>query len=140
MPTASATNRKEYPTRQIVLEAVSQSAMRPPYHTETQAGDWFYDTAGNLTIRVIGSDLAEPETFLFALHELVEAMLCRARGISQEAVDRFDTAFGSTIDHAPDEEPGDHPAAPYRNEHRFAMLVEHLMAREFGLSSYGTVR
>jgi aryl-alcohol dehydrogenase-like predicted oxidoreductase len=124
----------------IVLEAVPQSAMRPPYDQETGSGDWFYDDAGDLVIRSIGTDLDDPETFLYALHELVEAMLCRADGVSQEAVDRFDAAHATTLDHDPDAEPGDHPAAPYRRQHRRAMLIEMLMAEFLGLTGYGTVR
>jgi hypothetical protein len=124
----------------IILEAVSQSAMRAPYDQEIAAGDWFVNPDGDLVIRSIGIDFDDPETFLFALHEVVEAMLCRARGISQEAVDRFDAAYDTTLDHDPDVEPGDHPAAPYRREHREAMLIEHLMAHFLGLAGYGVVR
>lgn len=124
----------------IVLEAVPAATMRPPYDQEVAAGDWSVNPDGDLVIRSIGTDLDDPETFLFALHELVEAMLCRSRGITQDEVDRFDRAFASMQDCGPDDEPGDHPAAPYRSEHRFAMLVEHLMAREFGLTGYGTVK
>lgn len=124
----------------IVLEAVSQAEMRPPYDQETQAGDWFYTLEGDLVIRVIGNDMADPETFLFALHELVEAVLCKAHGVSQIVVDRFDEAIAAgTIDHDPDAEPGDHPACPYRREHRAAMFIEHMMAHYLGIDHYGTI-
>lgn len=119
----------------IIIEAVPQSAMRPPYDQEANgAGDWLFDAEGNLVIRSSGTDLSDPETFLFALHELCEAVLCFHEGVSQEEVDAFDRAVAT---HG--EEPGDHPQAPYRTQHRRAMLVEHLMANFLGLTDYGTV-
>jgi hypothetical protein len=110
-------------------------------------GDWWFDADGTLQVRV-SSDQSlrdgkptEAEQALIALHELVEALLCRQRGITAEAVTEFDTAFAETIGQAnPDAEPGDHPRAPYRREHRFAMLVEHLFAHELGITGYGEVR
>jgi len=38
-----------------------------------------------------------------------------------------------------DGEPGDLPDAPYRKEHRFAMLIEHMMAHELGIEGYVAV-
>jgi hypothetical protein len=119
--------------KRIILEAVQRAEMRPPYDRQEEAGDWFIDEGGNLVIRVIGDDIDRPSCFLFALHELVEAALCARRGISQEAVDRFDAEFSG------DGEPGDDPACPCRLEHRFAMLIEHLMAHEMGIEGYGRV-
>lgn len=112
----------------IIIEATSPENQR--YDT---LGDWFEEN-GNFIIRVNGDDpMDDDEAFLIALHELVEAKLCRARQISQTRVDAFDMAFQG------DGEPGDDPAAPYRREHRFAMLIEHLMAHELGLKDYGAV-
>lgn len=113
--------------RKITIEGVAAENQR--YNT---VGDWFTDDDGNLIIRVTGSVL-EPEGFLIALHELVEVMLCRRRGISQAAVDQFDMAFKG------DGEPGDAPDAPYRREHRFAMMIEHLVAHEMGVKDYGKI-
>lgn len=126
----------------IVIEAVPKDAMREPYCKEDQAGDWIFDTEGNLVIKVVGKDFAIPETFLFALHELVEAYLCQREGISQEAVDEFDREFASyegQVRWGHIEEPGDCKEAPYRTQHRRAMLAEHIMANFMGLLDYGTV-
>jgi len=124
--------------KRILIEAVTQSAMRAPYNQEESGGDWFFNHDGDLVIRVIGEDLADHAAFLFALHELAEAKLCQARGISQEKVDWFDTQAQSYL--SPGKEPGDQPFCPYRKEHRQAMLLEHLMASFLGLSEYGIVR
>jgi hypothetical protein len=63
--------------------------------------------------------------FLVGLHELIEAYLCKTRGISEASVTAFDTGVGANLD-----EPGDDPRAPYHNEHVFATKVERMMAAE----------
>lgn len=127
----------------IVIEAVPQHAMRPPYDQD-MSGDWLYE-GRDLVIRATGTDLSDPETFLLALHELIEAYLCRHRGITQAQVDRFDEAMARVplnpdYPHDPDAEPGDHPASPYRREHRFSCLIEFMVAHEIGLVDYGVIR
>jgi len=119
----------------INIQPIPQSQQR--YDTW---GDWFYDEAGALQIRVseqfgTALDPAECENhqFLIALHELIEVWLCKQRGVTQEQVDSFDFNFKG------EGEPGDDPKAPYRREHRFAMLIEHLVAHELGLKDYGSV-
>lgn len=114
----------------ILIQSVHPSLMR--YGT---FGDWFYEES-DLIIQV-SSELSEDEQFLVALHELIEVKLCEKNGITQKQVDDFDFNFKSDD---PNEEPGDHPDAPYRKQHRFAMLIEHLAANELGIHGYGTVR
>ena len=63
-------------------------------------------------------------------------LLCRKRGITQKQVDDFDMSPEVS---GLEGEPGDLPGAPYAKEHRFAMLVEHLMAHELGIEGYGVV-
>lgn len=117
--------------RRIDIRFISEPEMRQP-----GIGDWWF-TPDTLHIRAVESH--DDEAFLVALHELVEAWLCRANGIEQQAVDAFDVLF-ETESHPNEAEPGDDPRAPYRLEHRKAMLLEMLMANFLGLSSYGTVR
>lgn len=113
----------------IIIEALPQDQMR--YDT---TGDWFFDQEGNLVIQVVGSDPFDDDSaFLVALHELIEVKLCHKAGITQGAVDTFDFAFTGKG------EPGDDPAAPYRNQHRQAMILEHLMALFLGKFDYGVV-
>lgn len=119
----------------IILERINESAQRYP-----TLGDWWFDADGTLQIRASAD--TDEQAFLYALHELVEAWLCQKRGITQEAVDAFDMQYErDRAAHFPDDEsePGDDPNAPYRREHRFAMLIEHLVARELGLDDYGVV-
>jgi hypothetical protein len=110
----------------IIIEAVPKSEMR--YATW---GDWFQD--GDCVKIQVMDDLDPDIQFLVALHELVEVKLCVMRGISQQQVDDFDMNFQGL------DEPGDHPDAPYRKEHRQAMLIEHMMASFMGFSDYGRI-
>lgn len=121
----------------IVIESVPHAQQR--YDTW---GDWWFDADGTLQIRV-SNDVPEAPTeqhqFLIALHELVEVKLCQARNITQKQVDDFDFGVQQYVAENGGE-PGDMEGAPYRKEHRFAMLIEHLMAHELGMMGYGEVR
>ena len=118
----------------IIIETVTPEEMRPPYNWpgDDLRGDWYIAADGVLIIKVT-ADVLSPEGFLFAYHELTEAFLCIHRGISQESVDAFDAKFKG------DGEPGDDPAAPYREEHRFSCLQEFAMAHELGILGYGKI-
>jgi len=121
----------------IIIETIDADKAR----ISGQTGDWSYDDAGNLYIQVVAQKIMpnvkgsifSTENFLIALHELVEAHLCLKDGVTQQAVDDFDMAFQG------DGEPGDHPDAPYRSQHRHAMLIEHLMANFLGHTDYGRI-
>jgi hypothetical protein len=120
----------------IIIRRIPQDEQR--YET---VGDWFYDEHEVLHIKA--SAETEDEAFLIALHEMVEVWLCARSGITQEQVDGFDFQWAAEHPEYPlnsNEEPGDDLRCPYRNEHRFAMLIEHLVARELGMQNYGEVR
>jgi hypothetical protein len=71
---------------------------------------------------------------LVSVHELVESMLTRYRGISEETIGSFDMAFEEKREHGLVRgEPGDAPDAPYRREHFFATNLERLLAAELGV-------
>lgn len=114
----------------VKIEIIPHSKQRYP-----TCGDWLFDKKGNLTIRV--SKLSDwRREMLVAFHELAEVLICKHRKVSQASVDRFDKQF--EIDrakgkHSEDEEPGDHPKAPYRKEHFFATNVEALLSAELGV-------
>lgn len=106
----------------ITVDTVPHPAQR--YDT---VGDYMGSATGDLHVSV--SDMGNPDyEFLVAIHELVEAYLCRKRGISDEAITDFDVIFESRRP-AWDKtsEPGDDPAAPYQNEHNFATAVERMV-------------
>ena len=115
------------PVNLVRIESMPPDEMR--YSTE---GDWMYTRDGVLVIQV-SANAPLREQILIALHELIEAFLCENQNVSQVAVDAFDMSFTG------DGEPGDAPDAPYRKQHRFAALIDHLIAHELGMQDYGRV-
>jgi hypothetical protein len=90
------------------------------------AGDWEWESDGSLTINV--SRLAERRhMFLLAVHEIIEAIICKMHGISSEEVTKWD------LEHIDDPDPGSIIGCPYRLEHHTALLVEAIMAGELAV-------
>lgn len=118
----------------IHIEIIPHSQQR--YNT---CGDYFFDSNSVLQIRV--SDMGQREAEMAVLiHELVELSLCLTRNIEFSEIDGFDQLFELERKlgrHTEDEEPGDHPDAPYRHEHRFAENIERQFVHESGLD-WGT--
>ena len=89
-------------------------------------GDW--GTFDNHITYIHVSDMGNMDyEWLVMIHEIVEAVLCQKRGITDEEVTLFDEAYKG------DGEPGDDPKAPYRREHQFASRIEKMMAKELGV-------
>lgn len=85
-------------------------------------GDWFYTEPDTLRI-VVNAGPTQKLAWPIAIHELAEALLCKAAGISQAAVDEWDiTGPGKDLD-----DPGAHTKAPYFNQHMQATQFEQLM-------------
>jgi hypothetical protein len=107
----------------VKIETIPHDQQRYP-----TVGDWLFDNNGDLVIHV--SELSDWRLeMLVAVHELVEVLICKHRGISQEAVDAFDMKFEDK-----ENEAGDDPSAPYVREHCLATSVERLLAAELGVS------
>ena len=73
---------------------------------------------------------------LVLLHEIVEYILVKERGISLKEIDKFDIEFEIDRElglHSETEECGDSPNAPYFAEHQFATRIEKIMAKELGV-------
>lgn len=94
-----------------------------------------YETVGNWkfeypdTLHVFVSQTGDQHyDFLVSVHEIIEAYLCYARGISQKQVDDFDMKFEAN--RKDDSEPGDDPKAPYKREHCIATGIERILASE----------
>lgn len=100
--------------------------MRP----EVNGADWYFDGLGNLQVRVSPMSDWRREVLL-AIHETVEALMCRHNGVTQAAVDAFDLEYDKT--HAFDLNAGDDPKAPYVREHCLATAIERILCAEFGV-------
>lgn len=100
-------------------------------------GDWIWDADGRLLIN-LSAMTDQRHDFLGAVHEILEALVCRYTGVTQEQVDAFDFPYeearGKGIKTATcgcpiTEDPGMDAHAPYRHAHVFAMGVEYGLAR-----------
>jgi len=110
----------------ISIKVIQPKEMRP----NVDGADWFWDTNGDLHVRVCPMSDWRYETLL-AIHEAVEAVMCKHNGVSQKQVDEFDACFDAT--HENDVEAGDDPAAPYDREHCFATAIERILCAELGV-------
>lgn len=114
-------------TMNVKIETVPHKSQRYP-----TVGDWYFDAKGNLTIKVsaLGDWRFE---MLVAVHELIEVLQCKNRGITQESVDWFDKGFEAgrrMMAPKSEVEPGEAKEAPYRDAHQFAEKVEEALAKK----------
>lgn len=114
----------------IIVETVPHGQQRYP-----SVGDFLTDETGTLGVYV--SKMADWRYVrLVAIHEIVEASLCRADGVAEADIDQFDMQFEADrlLGHHPlDAEPGDDPRAPYRRQHLMATAIEKMLAAAMGV-------
>jgi len=97
-------------------------------------GDWIPGSPAEIRVSKMKD---QRYVFLVALHEMIEYELCKMHGVTDREVVAFDVNFEAERSislHPNDAEPGDHPKAPYRNEHEFATMVEMTVAKKMGVS------
>ena len=85
-----------------------------------------FNEDGHLHVTVAEHEKNDRSAFLVALHEMVEAFLCKEDGIAEEDVSAWDLANPDLA------EPGSHPDAPYHRQHEVALEVEKIVARALG--------
>jgi len=94
-------------------------------------GDYWFE-GDTMQIRVSKMDSSHRE-FLVLMHEMVEVYLILSKGIVIEDIDKFDKRFEEFRTAYPDlvgdDEPGDHPKAPYYKEHQIATRMEKWLAQ-----------
>lgn len=110
-----------------LIEVVEHDKQR--YET---VGDWQYTEKDNFYVTVSRMDNWKYE-LLVGIHELIEAALCKDRGITDNLVSDFDRNFEALRQPGNTDEPGDHQFAPYKNEHFFATSIERLIAAELNV-------
>jgi hypothetical protein len=111
----------------IEVQTIPHEAQRYP-----TVGDYWEE---NEVVQVRVSEMQDWRyVILVAVHEIVESMLTRYRGITEEAIGDFDMAFERKREEGLVRgEPGDAPDSPYRREHFFATSLERLLAAELGV-------
>ncbi|MHB8744758.1 MAG: hypothetical protein ACYC9L_16820 [Sulfuricaulis sp.] len=114
----------------IGIQIIPHSKQR--YET---SGDWLILPKDELDIRV--TQLSDWRyTFLLAVHELVEAGLCKHAGITTKQIDDFDIKYEQDRDrgkYTSDQEPGNDPDNPARKQHFVADIVERICAFALGV-------
>ena len=110
------------------IKVIRHSAQRYP-----TCGDWYYNASSDLQIRVSKLSDGRYEQ-LIALHEFVEALLCDAAGVDEQAVTDFDMGFENMRRVGDTSEPGDCKDAPYYKQHQIATAIEKLIAVELGVN------
>lgn len=99
-------------------------------------GDWWFDKNGDLEIRVSCTGDWREEA-LVAFHELREVLVCKHRGITTEVVDAFDIQYEKERDeglHGREDEPGNDPKCPCRDEHMSATQAERALAYDLDVN------
>lgn len=94
-------------------------------------GDWIFD--GDKLFISVSDTGNDNYSFMVALHEMVEAWLCKDRGIDGYKITDFDCAFENIRQEGNTDEVGDDPEAPYQNEHLFATGIEKMMCSALGI-------
>ena len=120
------------PFDSIEIEFIPHNKQRYP-----AVGDWrtVHGPGDKKVLLISVSQLYDARyEWLVALHELTEVLLCQHRGITQESVDKFDIEFEKSRHPDNDDEPGDEPDAPYRDEHCIATGVGRILASQLGVS------
>lgn len=86
------------------------------------------------TITKTGNDLYDDLIFI---HEFVEEVLTRNKGIKEGDIMKFDLWFEDQVKkglQSFDGEPGDHPLSPYRREHNLAEIIEAILLNYLNIS------
>jgi hypothetical protein len=111
----------------ITIETIPQAKHRYP-----TAGDWFWQ--GQDLVILVTETMNWRLNGAVAVHELVEALLCRNDGVPEPDITAFDIAYENDREPGDDSEPGDAADAPYTRQHCFATAVERMLIAAFGLS------
>jgi hypothetical protein len=95
-------------------------------------GDWVFgeDTPAKMHNLLVSVSQTGNQDYndLVAVHEIIEAILCKANGVLDEVVTNWDR------DHIDHPDPGSIPGCPYYREHYFATIVEKMRASELGVN------
>jgi len=98
-----------------------------------QAGDW---KIGKQVIAISAQMSNTDSELAVAIHELIEAWICKRDGITDEQVTEFDELFEKERKdgkHDQFDEAGDDPRAPYWSAHQSATDVEMLVCSALDL-------
>lgn len=107
----------------ILISTIPHSKQR--YDT---VGDWYFDRSDNTLVIKVSDTKDIRMNFLIAIHEMVEAVLCKWEGVTQKQVDKWDKS------HLDSDDPGSIAGCPYWNQHFIATIVESTLCLIIGIS------
>lgn len=111
----------------INIKTIPESEQRK----EVNGADWWWDENNDLQVRI--SPLSDWRyEALLSLHETIEAILCRHKGVKEPDVCVFDQEYDKT--HNFDVDAGDEPDAPYVRQHCFATGLERVVCAELDVN------
>lgn len=106
----------------INVEIIPHNQQRYP-----TVGDWQWDMSGSLKVKI--SKMPDKRhMLLIAIHEIVEAILCKIDNVTDNQVTNWD------MDHLNDVDPGGIIGSPYYAQHHTATLIEGIMAQEMNVN------
>lgn len=125
--------------KRIIIDFIPHKDQR--YDT---CGDWqftdnpYIEGAVSPVLRISVSETPNwRSSALVAVHELIEALLCKHAGITTEQVDQFDLNWKPHIDESTGvevTEPGNDTQAPYNSQHNVASCIEAELCEQMGMS------
>lgn len=129
-PEGSCDDYSDESLMNISIKVIPHDQQRYP-----TVGDYWLNPDGSLEIRVSESGNWKYDA-LVAVHELIEVLQTESAGIKEPESMAFDQLFERECEAGQhgDEEPGDDPRAPYREQHIFAECVERLLAQRLGVN------
>ena len=111
----------------IIIETIPSQNHRYP-----TCGDWQFLEDG--TLHILVSEMGnERHEYLVAIHEMVEAILCKWDNVEEPDVAKFDVQFEKDRLQGNNDEPGFDINAPYKNQHLVATGIEMIMCRFAGI-------
>ena len=108
----------------IIVEMIKHAEHRAA--AGNTVGDYFLDDNNDIQIRISECPDWRVEAAVL-VHELVELILVRRQDIALSDIDAWDKSYVG------DDEPGNHPRAPYHKPHVFAEIIERMIVRELGM-------
>jgi hypothetical protein len=116
-----------------MIKTVIKSINLEDQRYETLGDYYIKDGIRTFAITKTGNDLYDDLIFI---HEFVEEVLTRNKGITEEQILAFDLQFEEKIKNGEvgeDEEPGEQIDSPYRQEHVIAELIERLIINHLNI-------
>lgn len=113
-----------------VIKSVYKESQRYP-----TLGDYSVeDGVRTFSITKTGNDLWDDLIFI---HEFIEEVLTRNKGIEESQILEYDLEFERRLENGDlveSEEPGDQSDSPYKEQHNIAEIVERMMLNHLGIS------